>query len=92
VDAAVREEVSTYYLGVNRGKRSIALDLRDETDAGLARELAGRADVVIENFKPAGCASTAWTPRRCCSATPLPSTARSAASGRVRVPRSPATT
>ncbi len=50
----VREEVSTYYLGVNRGKRSIALDLRDETDAGLARELAGRADVVLENFKPGG--------------------------------------
>ena len=50
----VREDVSTYYLGVNRGKRSVALDLRDETDAGLARELARRADVVIENFKPGG--------------------------------------
>jgi crotonobetainyl-CoA:carnitine CoA-transferase CaiB-like acyl-CoA transferase len=50
----VRDEVSTYYLGVNRGKRSIALDLRDESDAGLARELARRADVVIENFKPGG--------------------------------------
>src|SRR4029450_511899 len=50
----VREGVSTYYLGVNRGKRSIALDLRDETDAELARELARRADVLIENFKPGG--------------------------------------
>ncbi len=50
----VREDVSTYYLGVNRGKRSVALDLRDETDAGLARELARRADVVLENFKPGG--------------------------------------
>jgi crotonobetainyl-CoA:carnitine CoA-transferase CaiB-like acyl-CoA transferase len=50
----VRGEVSTYYLGINRGKRSIALDLRDETDAGLARELARRADVLIENFKPGG--------------------------------------
>lgn len=49
-----RDDVSTYYLGVNRGKRSVALDLRDETDAGLARELAQRADVVIENFKPGG--------------------------------------
>lgn len=52
----VRDEVSTYYLGVNRGKRSIALDLRDETDAALGRELARRADVVIENFKPGGLA------------------------------------
>ena len=50
----VRDGVSTYYLGINRGKRSIALDLRDETDAALARELARRADVFIENFKPGG--------------------------------------
>ncbi|SER86108.1 CaiB/BaiF CoA transferase family protein [Lentzea albida] len=52
----VREDVSTYYLGVNRGKRSIALDLRSEEDAALGRELARRADVVIENFKPGGLA------------------------------------
>jgi crotonobetainyl-CoA:carnitine CoA-transferase CaiB-like acyl-CoA transferase len=52
----VRDEVSTYYLGVNRGKRSIALDLRDEADAAAARELARRADVLIENFKPGGLA------------------------------------
>jgi crotonobetainyl-CoA:carnitine CoA-transferase CaiB-like acyl-CoA transferase len=52
----VREGVSTYYLGVNRGKRSIALDLRDEADAEVARELAHRADVLIENFKPGGLA------------------------------------
>src|SRR5215218_8384017 len=52
----VRDGVSTYYLGVNRGKRSVALDLRDDADAGLARELTRRADVVIENFKPGGLA------------------------------------
>jgi crotonobetainyl-CoA:carnitine CoA-transferase CaiB-like acyl-CoA transferase len=52
----VRDGVSTYYLGINRGKRSIALDLRDEADAARARELARRADVVIENFKPGGLA------------------------------------
>ncbi|MCO1657700.1 CaiB/BaiF CoA transferase family protein [Pseudonocardia humida] len=51
-----RDGISTYYLGINRGKRSIVLDLRDETDIGLARELAGRADVVIENLKPGGMA------------------------------------
>ncbi|MFF3877462.1 CaiB/BaiF CoA transferase family protein [Streptomyces sp. NPDC001978] len=50
----VRDGVSTYYLGINRGKRSIALDLRDPDDAAAARELAHRADVLIENFKPGG--------------------------------------
>ncbi|HET8642585.1 MAG TPA: CoA transferase [Pseudonocardiaceae bacterium] len=49
-----RDGVSTYYLGINRGKSSVALDLRDERDAAMARELAGRADVLIENFKPGG--------------------------------------
>ena len=52
----VRDGVSTYYLGVNRNKRSVALDLKDEEDRGLARELAGRADVLLENFKPGGLA------------------------------------
>ncbi|HWO58660.1 MAG TPA: CoA transferase, partial [Umezawaea sp.] len=52
----VRDGVSTYYLGVNRGKRSIALDLRDEADVEVARELARRADVVVENLKPGGMA------------------------------------
>ncbi|WP_182899078.1 CaiB/BaiF CoA-transferase family protein [Microbispora sp. H10830] len=52
----VRGDVSTYYLGVNRGKRSIALDLRDSGDAKAARELARRADVLVENFKPGGLA------------------------------------
>src|ERR1700712_3667793 len=51
-----RSETSTYYLGVNRGKRSIALDLRDPDDVALARELARRADVVIENLRPGGMA------------------------------------
>ncbi|MDQ0791235.1 CaiB/BaiF CoA-transferase family protein [Streptomyces sp. B3I8] len=50
----VRDGVSTYYLGVNRGKRALALDLRDPDDAAAARELARRADVLIENFKPGG--------------------------------------
>src|SRR5580693_3585184 len=52
----VRDGVSTYYLGVNRNKRSIALDLRDAGDLAAAHELARRADVFIENFKPGGLA------------------------------------
>lgn len=52
----VRDDVSTYYLGINRNKRSIALDLKDDEDLALARELAARADVVIENMRPGGMA------------------------------------
>ena len=48
--------VSTYYLGVNRNKRSVALDLKDPGDVAVARELARRADVLVENFKPGGLA------------------------------------
>ncbi|MFZ9668436.1 MAG: CaiB/BaiF CoA transferase family protein [Solirubrobacterales bacterium] len=43
---------STYFLSVNRNKRSLALDLKDEADLALARELVSRVDVVIENFRP----------------------------------------
>ena len=52
----VRDGVSTYYLSVNRNKRSIAIDLRDEGDLAAARELARRADVFVENFRPGGLA------------------------------------
>ena len=43
---------STYFLGLNRNKRSVALDLSDPADTELARELARRADVVVESFRP----------------------------------------
>ncbi len=52
----LRDGVSTYFLGVNRNKRSIALDLKDPDDVAAAQELARRADIVIENFKPHGLA------------------------------------
>jgi crotonobetainyl-CoA:carnitine CoA-transferase CaiB-like acyl-CoA transferase len=51
-----RDGVSTYYLGINRGKRSVVLDLRDPADAARGAELARRADVLIQNLKPGGMA------------------------------------
>jgi crotonobetainyl-CoA:carnitine CoA-transferase CaiB-like acyl-CoA transferase len=51
-----RDGVSTYYLGVNRNKQDVVLDFGDEADRALAQELACRADIVIENFKPGGLA------------------------------------
>jgi crotonobetainyl-CoA:carnitine CoA-transferase CaiB-like acyl-CoA transferase len=52
----VHDGVATYYLGINRNKRSVILDFGDADDAALARELAGRADIMIENFRPGGLA------------------------------------
>ena len=46
--------VGTYYLAVNRNKRSIALDFADPDDNAVAHALAARADVFIHNFKPGG--------------------------------------
>jgi crotonobetainyl-CoA:carnitine CoA-transferase CaiB-like acyl-CoA transferase len=45
-------ELSTYFVSVNRNKRSIALDLDDANDLAVARRLADRSDVVVENFRP----------------------------------------
>jgi crotonobetainyl-CoA:carnitine CoA-transferase CaiB-like acyl-CoA transferase len=45
---------STYFLAINRNKRSVALDLKDEGDLALGQELARRADVFVQNFKPGG--------------------------------------
>jgi crotonobetainyl-CoA:carnitine CoA-transferase CaiB-like acyl-CoA transferase len=45
---------STYYLSINRNKRSIALDLRTPEGGATARALADRADVVVENFRDGG--------------------------------------
>ncbi|KQR63758.1 carnitine dehydratase [Arthrobacter sp. Leaf337] len=50
----VFEGQSTYYLSINRNKRSIALDFGAAGDIETARDIAASADVVIENFKPGG--------------------------------------
>lgn len=43
---------SAYFAMLNRGKRSIALDLKDATDRQTCLELVDQADVVVENFRP----------------------------------------
>jgi crotonobetainyl-CoA:carnitine CoA-transferase CaiB-like acyl-CoA transferase len=45
---------AAYYLSVNRGKRSCALDLSQPDGRALALELCAGADVVLENFKVGG--------------------------------------
>lgn len=41
-----------YFLGVNRGKRSMTLDLRKPEGAAILKQLAAEADVLVENFRP----------------------------------------
>jgi CoA:oxalate CoA-transferase len=43
---------SAYFLSLNRGKESIALDLKDEADRAIFEKLLARADVLTENFRP----------------------------------------
>ncbi|MEV0640676.1 CoA transferase [Streptomyces sp. NPDC050619] len=43
---------STYFLGVNRNKRSVALDLASDSGRERARALIAESDVLVENFRP----------------------------------------
>ena len=52
----VRGDTGTYYLAMNRNKKSIALNLSQNGDLAVAQELSARADVMIQNFRPGGLA------------------------------------
>jgi CoA:oxalate CoA-transferase len=43
---------SVYFASINRGKRSLALDLKAEADRKTFEALLARADVLVENFRP----------------------------------------
>ena len=44
--------VSTYYLSINRGKRSVVANLKDPEDLAWVLQLVDQADVVVQNFRP----------------------------------------
>lgn len=46
----VRE--ATYFLSINRNKRSIALDLKNPSDLGIAQQIVDCADLLVENYRP----------------------------------------
>jgi crotonobetainyl-CoA:carnitine CoA-transferase CaiB-like acyl-CoA transferase len=48
----VAEGWSSYFLGVNRNKRSLALNLKSPDGPDVLRRLAASADVLVENFRP----------------------------------------
>ncbi len=43
---------SAYFMSVNRGKESIALNLKDKGDRAIFERLLEKADVIVENFRP----------------------------------------
>lgn len=45
-------ELSHYYIALNRNKRSISLDLKSPDGVAIARDLAARSDILLENFRP----------------------------------------
>jgi len=47
-----RDDVSHYFLSVNRGKKSIVIDLKTEAGLALAKDLAAKCDILLENYRP----------------------------------------
>ena len=43
---------STYFAMLNRGKRSMTVNLKSSDGVEIVRDLARRADVLVENFRP----------------------------------------
>lgn len=46
------EGESTYFISINRNKRSVALNLKSPAVVALIKKIAAKADVLIENFRP----------------------------------------
>jgi alpha-methylacyl-CoA racemase len=55
---------------LNRGKRSVALDLKSPEDAETLLRLAGRAEVLIEGFRPGVCERLGLGPEECWKRNP----------------------
>ena len=46
------EDYSAYFMSLNRGKESIALNLKNEDDKKIFDKILSKADILVENFKP----------------------------------------
>ena len=50
--APFKSDLSTYFMLLNRGKKSVALNLKEAEAIEIARDIAAKSDVVVENFRP----------------------------------------
>ena len=46
------EDYSAYFMSLNRGKESIALNLKNKEDKKIFDKILPKADILVENFKP----------------------------------------
>ena len=68
-DRAAKGE-SAYFVWLNRGKESIALDIKDAADRALLLRMIARADVFVQNLAPGAAARAGFAPAALCQRFP----------------------
>jgi crotonobetainyl-CoA:carnitine CoA-transferase CaiB-like acyl-CoA transferase len=66
----IAEGWSSYFLGVNRNKKSVTLDLKQPEGAAALRALISQADVFVENFRPGSLAQLGFSYKDVASLNP----------------------
>ena len=61
---------SSYFVWLNRGKQSVALDIKVAADAALLHRMIARADVFIQNLAPGAAARAGVDPAELCARYP----------------------
>ena len=56
------DDTSAYFWFANRGKESIAMDLKNPDDLAMVKRMIGKADIVVENFSPGAMARLGLDP------------------------------
>jgi crotonobetainyl-CoA:carnitine CoA-transferase CaiB-like acyl-CoA transferase len=79
---ATRDGVSVYFANTHRGKKSLALNLKDPAGVEVLMRLAERSDVLVEAFRPGVVIAWASATARWRHAPPASSTRRSPPSAR----------
>jgi itaconate CoA-transferase len=61
---------SSYFVWLNRGKQSVALDIKTAADGALLRRMIARADVFIQNLAPGAASRAGFDPAELCARYP----------------------